>query len=125
MLQVKMFTDTFYGSGLVGTVHNLVLSLHIDNILATTLLYQFLKILTTMETIDSTGWITQSVDDVCLESVGIVNYWFYTIFCLQAFGIEFGLGFAHYGIHRCFLSLNYSQRHTVGIKQHIVGITYA
>ena len=58
MLQVKMFTDTFYGSGLIGTVHNLVLSLHIDNILAATLLYQFLKILTTMETIDSTGRIT-------------------------------------------------------------------
>ena len=125
MLLVEVFADALHGSGLIRAVHNILLRHHVDDILAPTLLYQFLQVLATMETIDGTGGIAQTVDDVRLKSVGIIHHWLYAVFSLQALGIKFSLRLAHHGIDRCFLCLNHSQRHAIGIKQHIVGIALA
>ena len=125
MFHIKVFADALHSPRLVGTIHDVCLCQHVDDVLTSTFLYQLLQVLARMEAIDGTCRIAQLVDDIGLIAIGVIDHGLHTESRFQTFGIEFCLRLAHYGVNRRLLGLYHCQRHTIGIEQHIVGIAYA
>ena len=125
MLLVEVFADTLHGTGLIGTIHNVRLRQHVDNVLTSTFLYQLLQVLTGMEPIDCSGRIAQSVDDVSLVAIGVIDHRLHAESCFQTFRIEFCMRLAHHRVNGRLLGFYHCQRHTVSVEQHIVCIADA
>ena len=122
MFLIKVLANTLYGSGLVRTIHNLLLGHHIYDVLSTTLLYQFLQVLARVESIYGTCRISKTIYDMRFETIGIVNHRLHAKSCFQALGIELSLSLAHHGVYCSSLGLNHCQWHTISIKQYVVCI---
>ena len=125
MLLVEVLTDALYGSYLIVAIHDIFFRQRVKDVLTTTLLQQFLQVVTRMETIDCSGRIAQAINHIGLKTIRIIDDGQYPIFLLQTLGVEFCLRLTSNGVNRCFLSLYYSQWRAIRIKQYIVSIALA
>ena len=77
-----------------------------------------------METIYLSWRITQSINDVCRESIGVVYHRAHPILRLNTISIQFCLMFPFYWRYCCLLCFYHCQWFSITSKQHIVCIPH-
>ena len=73
---------------------------------------------------NSSRWITQSVNNEGLEAVGIVYNWSNTVLSFKAICIQYGLLSAYLWGLGCALGFHYCKGLSISTKQHIVNIPH-
>ena len=106
-------------------VSDAVLHAEVGNIVSFSFLYEQFQVALGVESVESTRWITQTINDIGLKAVGIVDDRSHSISLFKAIGIQFCLVFALDGRHACPLGLNDCKRQTIAAEQHIITIAFA
>ena len=115
-----MLTHGLDSHFLIVAVGDTVLHAEIIDIASLPFLYQQLQVAFGMEGIQSARWVAQTINDVGLETIGVVDDRSCAIPLFQAIGIQFRLVLALDGRNTCSLGFDNSQRQTVAAKEHIV-----
>ena len=120
VLAVEMLTHGLDSHFLIVTVGDTVLHAEIIDIASLPFLYQQLQIAFGMEGIQSARRIAQTINDVGLKTIGVVDDRSCAISFFQAIGIQFRLVLALDGGNACSLGFDNCQGQTVAAKEHIV-----
>ena len=87
MFAVVVLAHSLDGALLIVAVSDSGIDCEVGDVSSATFLNHTLQVVFGVETVESSWWIAEPVDDVGLKSVGVVDHWSHAIFCLQAVGI--------------------------------------
>ena len=125
VLAIEMLTDRLDSHLLIVAVGDAVLHTEIRDIVSFPLLYQQLQVAFGVESIQSTRWVAQAIDDVGLKTIRVVDDRSYTVSLFQAVGIQFGLVLTNKRRFTCPLGFHNGKRQSIAAKEYIVAIAFA
>ena len=120
MLGIEVFTHRFNRHFLIMAVGDAVLHAEVGNVVPFSFLYEQFQVALGVESVESTRRITQTINDMGLKAVGVVNNRSHPISLFKAVGIQFGLVFALDGRHARPFGLNHGKGQTITAEQHII-----